>query len=319
MIIVRVSSGLGNLMYQYALLCSLKKIYKDVEIKIDINDYKRNKLHTGYILDKIFEIKEEIANEEECSEAYSKCRYYDGFGKDGLSFQSFRNLYRKIYCKLGAVRNKRNESHMIYDYKFNIFNPEVFNLDKHKNWYLSGYWQNLRYFDWNKEELKQVFDFSPNLNSEEMNILAKIQSCNSVSVHVRKGDYTGSGFDLCGDEYYYRAIQLMKDKIGECTFFFFSDDANYVKEHFGRIDSAIIVSNDVDNLEMDMFMMGKCNHHIIPNSSFSFWPAYLMENEQSITVCPQYTLSDGGKMYQADYPQNWIRIENRKGLCDIDE
>ena len=72
MIIVRVSSGLGNQMYQYALLCSLKKIYKDVEIKIDINDYKRNKLHTGYILDKIFEIKEEIANEEECSEAYSK-------------------------------------------------------------------------------------------------------------------------------------------------------------------------------------------------------------------------------------------------------
>ena len=68
MIIVRVSSGLGNQMYQYALLCSLRKKYKDVEIKIDINDYKRNKLHTGYILDKIFEIKEEIANTENTTE-----------------------------------------------------------------------------------------------------------------------------------------------------------------------------------------------------------------------------------------------------------
>lgn len=58
MIVVRISHGLGNQMYQYALLLSLKKIYKDIDIKIDTNHYEKDKSHTGYILDKVFGIKE---------------------------------------------------------------------------------------------------------------------------------------------------------------------------------------------------------------------------------------------------------------------
>lgn len=143
MIVVRISHGLGNQMYQYALLLSLKKIYKDIDIKIDTNHYEKDKSHTGYILDKVFGIKECVASEEECRKVYSGCRYYKGFGREGLSFQPLRMLYRRIYSKIGNLASSGNEPHMIHGYKFNIFNPEVFNLDPKRDWYLSGHWQNL--------------------------------------------------------------------------------------------------------------------------------------------------------------------------------
>ena len=222
-------------------------------------------------------------------------------------------LYRRIYSKIGNLASSGNEPHMIHGYKFNIFNPEVFNLDPKRDWYLSGHWQNLQYFDWNKEEVKKVFDFSLNLDEGKKELVAEMLSCNSVSVHVRKGDYTGSGFDLCGDEYYHEAIQKIKERVEDCRFYFFSDDAEYVKAHFGNVENSVIVSNGADEVEADLLMMEKCRHHIIPNSTFSFWPAYLNESENSVTVCPQYSLSDNGKMYRADYPKNWIRIENARG------
>ena len=189
MIVVRITNGLGNQMYQYALLLSLKKIYKDIDIKIDTNHYERVKSHTGYSLDKVFGIKECVASEEECRKVYSGCRYYKGFGREGLSFQPLRMLYRRVYSKIGNLVSSGNESHMIHDYKFNIFNPEVFNLDPKRDWYLSGYWQNLQYFDWNKEEGKKVFDFSLDLDERKKELVAEMLSCNSVSVHVRRGDY----------------------------------------------------------------------------------------------------------------------------------
>lgn len=71
--------------------------------------------------------------------------------------------------KIGNLVSSGNESHMIHDYQFNIFNPEVFNLDPKRDWYLSGYWQNLQYFDWNKEEVKKVFDFSLDLDERKKN------------------------------------------------------------------------------------------------------------------------------------------------------
>lgn len=169
MIVVRITNGLGNQMYQYALLLSLKKIYKDIDIKIDTNHYERVKSHTGYSLDRIFGIKECVASEEECRKVYSGCRYYKGFGREGLSFQPLRMLYRRVYSKIGNLVSSGNESHMIHDYQFNIFNPEVFNLDPKRDWYLSGYWQNLQYFDWNKEEVKKVFDFSLDLDERKKN------------------------------------------------------------------------------------------------------------------------------------------------------
>ena len=105
----------------------------------------------------------------------------------------------------------------------------------------------------------------------------------------------------------------MKERVKDCRFYFFSDDAEYVKAHFGNVENSVVVSHGADEVETDFLMMGKCRHHIIPNSTFSFWAAYLNESKNSVTICPRDFMSENGRMYQADYPQNWIRIENARG------
>lgn len=323
MIIVRFTGGLGNQLYNYALVLSLKKIYPDTEIKIDINDYIRDFSHTGYILDKMFGVPAAIAHKDECRRIGTFRWYYPGFDTTNLPFQQFRKYYRKIYQKWSEFPSfKKNVSHMIYGYKPTIFNPEVFNLDPAQDWYLSGGWQNLRYFDWNREELKRVYTFQPELNEQDRKLISKMNRTNSVSVHVRRGDYVNTKFDMCDDRYYYTAMDVIRKKVDNCVFFFFSDDVEYVREHFFRKESSeniIIISHDPDDYQKDFHMMGQCKHHIIPNSTFSFWPAYLTDAPDHLTICPQYIKLENNKLYHADYPEHWIKLKNTptfSGLCN---
>ena len=322
MIIVRFTGGLGNQLYNYALVLSLKKVYPNTEIKIDINDYVRDFSHTGYILDKMFGVPEAIAHKDECRRIGTFCWYYPGFGTKNLPFQRFRKYYRMGYKKWNEILCFKNVSHMIYGYKPTIFNPEVFNLDPAQDWYLSGGWQNLRYFDWNREELKQVYTFQPELNDQDCKLISEMNCTNSVSVHVRRGDYVNTKFDICDDNYYYTAMDVIRKKVSNCVFFFFSDDAEYVWEHFFRKEHSedmVIVSHDPDDYQKDFFMMEQCRHHIIPNSTFSFWPAYLADAPDHITICPQYIKLENNKLSHADYPEHWIKLKNFPafpGLCN---
>ena len=209
---------------------------------------------------------------------------------------------------------------MIYGYKPTIFNPEVFNLNPEKDWYLSGGWQNLRYFDWNREELKQVYTFQPELNIQERKLISKMNCTNSVSIHVRRGDYVNTKFDMCDDNYYYTAMDVIRKKVDNCVFFFFSDDAEYVREHFFRKESSeniIIVSHNPDDYQKDFYMMEQCKHHIIPNSTFSFWATYLTDVPDHITICPQYIKLENNKLYHADYPEHWIKLKNTSAFSGL--
>lgn len=209
---------------------------------------------------------------------------------------------------------------MIYGYKPTIFNPDVFNLNPEKDWYLSGGWQNLHYFDWNREELKQVYTFQPELSDQDRKLISKMNCTNSVSVHVRRGDYVNTKFDMCDDRYYHTAIDLIRKKVSNCVFYFFSDDAAYVREHFFRKEQPedmIIVSHDPDDYQQDFYMMEQCKHHIIPNSTFSFWPAYLTDAPDHITICPQYIKLENNKLYHADFPEHWIKIKNTPAFSGL--
>lgn len=111
MIIVRFTGGLGNQLYNYALVLSLKKIYPDTEIKIDINDYIRDFSHTGYILDKMFGFHSTIALRDECKRISTFSWYYPGFDAKKLPFQQFRNYYRKGYQKWSEFPSFKKKTH----------------------------------------------------------------------------------------------------------------------------------------------------------------------------------------------------------------
>jgi hypothetical protein len=138
---------------------------------------------------------------------------------------------------------------------------------------------------------------------------------NSVSVHIRRGDYVGHSSlgGMITDLYYARAVKEISNKKEHCKFFIFSDDIEWVKENMNFPESTQYVSSpDMENYE-ELAIMSLAKHNIIANSSFSWWGAWLNSNPDKIVICPaRWTTGRGGKKQTRDIiPQDWIKIEAR--------
>ena len=170
--IVNIHSGLGNQMFQYAFYLSLKKRYPNEQFKIDLSWFDDCNFHNGYELERIFEISEPVASKKEVLE------FSSAVGMD-LSARIKRRLIRK---KTEVIEEPK------FYHKFNgKYLEEVEGYS-----YFSGYWQEYRYFDWNKNSILEKFKFKEIKPDDELNynVLRLIDSpnCNCVSIHVRRGD-----------------------------------------------------------------------------------------------------------------------------------
>lgn len=307
MIIVRISGGLGNQMFQYALICVLKKTYPNTEIKADISDYKRVHAHTGYSLHRYFNIDIPIATKSEIDKiSYIPCDFMRPEMKTG-----FGGIFYKLGYKFYHKKREYLKPFNISDYIFNIYNPEVFQLNPKKHWYLNGYWQNKMYFTSINQDFHNIFKFTRNFSSDDAGIIEEIKKQNSVSVHVRRGDYVSSSFDICDKNYYLSAKKIIEDKIENPVYYFFSDDPKYVEEEFKEFSDKIVISHKTEDCDIDMYMMAQCKHGINANSSFSFWGSTL-KKQSGIIISPKYTLKKQYKKYESVHLDNWIIINNLK-------
>ena len=152
--------------------------------------------------------------------------------------------------------------------------------------------------------------------------MCQISICNSVSIHIRRGDFTANPEvakvhgNICNLEYYERAMNFIEQKIDNPIFYIFTDDVEWVKIHFNNRSNLIIVSNSVKNqvefghkhnAHQEMYLMSLCNHNIIANSSFSWWAAWLNRNDNKIIIAPKKWFND--KKSDRDLiPITWIRI-----------
>jgi len=156
--------------------------------------------------------------------------------------------------------------------------------------------------------LREFIPVAP-LTSEVQNIINNIRSKDSsVSIHIRRGDYiNNTHHNLCDLNYYYQAIEYIKTKIQNPTFFIFSDDIEWAKENI-KIENCIYVSNpDLKEYE-EMILMSECKHNIIANSTFSWWSAYLNKNYDKIIIAPkQWTKSKTADQLEI-LPKNWIQL-----------
>ena len=169
---------------------------------------------------------------------------------------------------------------------------------------LKGYWQCEKYFkDYRNEILKMLsLSYEPTVSFKEL--LSKIQNSNSISVHVRRGDYVSLGICL-SDVYYKTAIRLMSEKVNAPDFYVFSDDMEYAQGLFEGIGNAKInfVKYEARNATIEDFLLMKsCLHNITANSSYSWWGAWANENNEKIVVCPKREPKDDF------YPEEWIKI-----------
>ena len=286
MIIVRVSSGLGNQMFQYALYLSLKERKDDV--KMDLSYYDFNSPHNGYELDSVFGIVGDVASNQESLE----------FGDIKRGFLS-RARRKFVYLKKTHYKEK----------KFS-YNREVFEID---NVYLSGYWQTEKYFCEIENKIKSAFVFKRDIGEYNASIIRKMREKESVSIHIRRGDYEGETKTskkhgrICDLDYYEKAIRFMKLRVGKSDFYVFSDEPNWVRENL-KIENAVYVDwNTGKNSYLDMQLMSNCRHNIIANSSFSWWGAWLNDNTEKIVVAP-------GKWFNSDedisdiVPLGWHKL-----------
>lgn len=295
MIIVNITGGLGNQMFQYAIAKSISKKNKDI-FKLDTSFYPKQSLRK-YELD-LFNIEENIASNNEVDSLK---------GKEGLIFKVKNRL---------KIKNKKPSSYKADSLLLNsakntnkIFEKEIF--DSVGDIYLDGYWQSEEYFKDIRDDI--INDFAPKngISDEASKYINDIENSNSVSLHVRRGDYVdntmfkGSGLTVTEMPYYKDAIEFMNSKVKNPKYFIFSDDIAWCKENFDFLESKVFV-DDTKSAIYDMVLMSKCKHNVIANSTFSWWGAWLNENKNKIVISPKIWYRTNHNLHLAQ--REWMKL-----------
>jgi hypothetical protein len=271
-------------MFQYALYRRLHLDGKDVAL--DISAFDNYELHNGFEVGRIFGFNLNIA---------------DISVVNGIKLKVFHaTIIQKIIWKIFSSRP------IIVQNKFD-FHDEYLSFRKPK--YLEGYWQTEKYFGIHSDTIRNDFKF-PQLDLLNKEYADKIQHAESVSVHIRMGDYINHPLHggICTLEYYENAIALIKVKVENPLFFIFSNDIEWCKNNL-KLDNAIyITGNDGENSFRDMQLMSMCKHNIIANSSFSWWGAWLNNNSDKIVIAPSKWFNDPTINTKDLIPDSWIQI-----------
>lgn len=276
-------------MFQYALgrAMSLKN---NTELKLDISGFESYKLHK-YSLD-AFNIKKNIASKEEI----------DRFKKYKPKSERMWFLYNMLFA---------DSSKYFQEAGFN-FNPEVLKIGGDA--YIDGYWQTEKYFKNIESTIRADFSFVLPQSKKDVEILARIHECNSVSIHIRRADYVtdanaNKAHGTCPIEYYNKAASIIAGKVADPHFFVFSDDHGWAKENIKINYPTVYVNhNNSDTNYQDLRLMASCKHNIIANSSFSWWGAWLNENPNKIVITPQRWFADTNRDTSDLIPSTWTRI-----------
>lgn len=288
MIIGQIIGGLGNQMFQYAFYKYLS-VNKKTDLKLDLSLFDNYLLHNGYELQNVFDIDEQIATQDEVKRLKSKC---------SLLFKIENKIFNKSFI-FGTSHYKENKFYI--DAK--IFDEKV------KDFYVEGYFQTYKYI----QELNQnLFQFQMKLSETEEQLLQG----NVVSVHIRGGDYITSKKDnalfgnICTKKYYKNAIKHIKNSVKDPIFLIFTNDKDYAVELLNGENFQIIDWNNGKESFKDMYLMSLCKHNIIANSSFSWWGAWLNNNDSKIVIAPNKWFNDNS-IYQNDItPSNWIKVDS---------
>lgn len=288
MIISRIRSGLGNQLFQYALGRRIAHL-NNVVLKLDITSFESYELRT-YRLNH-FNILENIATKDEI----------DKIKKKSTLLERFKPQYKHSYVKeLNRLK----------------FDPNILTLTD--NVYIEGSWQSENYFKDIESIIRKDFTLRKRLDSINEKMAQKIKTDESISIHVRRGDYISNPyinqlFGTCPIDYYMLAIEKMVAITSKPHFFVFSDDINWSKENL-KIEYPItyVNINGPDKDYADLYLMSLCKHHIIANSSFSWWGAWLCSNKEKSIIAPRkwFNFCDGrNKIETGDrVPDSWIRL-----------
>jgi len=176
------------------------------------------------------------------------------------------------------------------------YNPEIEKLSG--DVVLDGYWQSYRYFDSIADEVRAAFHLASARSWAAKDLLARITGENAIAAHVRRGDYAANPkltrkFGLLSREYYDQGTALIGRETGEFDVFVFSDDIDWCRANLAfRSARSVTYVSGTEGGHDDMLLITRCRHHVIANSSFSWWGAWLANHPDKIVIAPTRWFND---------------------------
>ena len=284
--IVKFNGGLGNQMFQYAFA-------KAVE----------NKLNCEVLFDYSF-----FEDVKKCDNVTTREYELNTFGVNCTAATS--EDLSKIKMPKGSLQ-KRLPKFFGVNFKREKY-ARVFNKNMIKPYFYcwEGYFQNEKYFKHLRSELLKDFTLKAPLDDANLHLLNEIKKSNSVSLHVRRGDYVTLDYvnklqGTCTLDYYKSAIKYIAERVENPHFFLFSDDIEWVIENLKLQHKYTAVNINQGKGYFDLELMKNCKHNIIANSSFSWWGAWLNQNPEKIVIAPKnWTV----KKEKCDIvPKDWVK------------
>ena len=283
MIIIRLMGGLGNQLQQYSLYEKMRLTGHDV------------RLDTSW---------------------FREGAQKDVLAKRKIELDHFANIEYKIAEKTDIERLRGSDSVMVRGIRkitgINLFGrkhrfmengrqycPEIFEMD---DAYLEGYWACEMYYHDILPALRDKISFEDSLETRQQRLidmrnrerdddLNSIEEGESVSIHIRRGDYLDSANldeykNICTPKYYDTAEKYIREFVKNPHFYIFSDDTEYAREHYKGNEYTVVDVNHGDDSYKDIGLMSACRHHISANSTFSFWGSRLGTNADKIQIRP---------------------------------
>lgn len=277
MIIIKVMGGLGNQMQQYALYEKFRSLGK--EAGLDLSWFEDSVQQQNVLAKRELELR--LFDKLEfrvCTPGEREAL----LGREGF---------------LGKVARKLNPKGYRHFLESGMYHPEIFALT---DCYLEGHWACEKYYEDILPLLREKIRFPYSDISEDsenssytlnVNLKNKMKTENSVSIHIRRGDYldpanAGMFGGICTEEYYGAAERYIRDRIGDAHFYLFSDDTAYLEKHYRGKEYTVVDWNKGQNSFYDMELMSCCRYNICANSTFSFWGARLNGTEGKIMIRP---------------------------------
>ena len=276
--VIRLSDGLGNQLFQYAFAYSY---YRKTGRKVLLDPFFFGTFRSYQL--ECFSI--------DCTDKFVHpvWDYILGFGP--RKARRYKERYRNRKIKEGYQIEKEKQI-MRYD-------ASIYQCGEAS--YFIGFWQAPLYFDEFYEDIKRQLTLKRSLGSRARDYAEQMKEKNSVSLHIRRTDYDRDINNACLDSFFYReAISRMQEAVGDFTLFVFSDDKEFVKQNFVLYEYTLV--EGVADIE-EFALMHECKHHIVANSTFSWWGAYLGENKGGVVFAPVVDI-----WTEEFYPKEWNLI-----------
>lgn len=295
MIIVKLMGGLGNQMFQYAAARAQaldRKTWVYLDPSFLYEDSKGQWTQREYALSPFnIQYKFERSGRVKFLRALNNNRFWRKLSGSKYWFLPYKNFVEQS----------------------GDFDKQLKNYPS--NTYLQGYFQSEKYFLHHASQIRQDFSFIDPPSEVNAEWLVRIRQENSVSVHVRRGDYVSlaSANAFHGTlslDYYAKSAQLLRERLsGDLSFFVFSDDPEWVKSNLVLPGNTTYVDwNGEGAAHEDLRLMSNCRHNIIANSSFSWWGAWLGENADKLVVAPKQWFTNGNPVSEDLIPRSWIKV-----------